>query len=63
MELLAQVILAIALVVLMIGFRMFASQAVFRFRMNNGFRSHECDGTCHGHVARQTAETEQEHRI
>ena len=63
MELLAQLALTVALIALMIGFRMFSSQAIFRFRMNNGFRSHECDGSCHSHADRQKSETELEHRI
>jgi hypothetical protein len=63
MEWLIQVGLAMALIALMIGFRMFSSQVIFRFRMNNGFRAHECDGSCHRHPSEPSTPTENEHRI
>jgi hypothetical protein len=49
MHWLIHVFIAMALIALMISLRMLSSQAIFRFRMNNGFRAHECDGTCHQH--------------
>jgi hypothetical protein len=48
MDTLIQVAAAVVLIALMIGIRIVSSRALFRFRMNNGFRAHECDGTC-GH--------------
>lgn len=61
-EMLIQVALAVALIAAMIGLRMLSGQALFRFRMNNGFRAHECDGTCHSHGDTRKATTESENR-
>jgi hypothetical protein len=51
MNILIQVAAAVLLIALMMGVRLASGRALFRFRMNNGFRAHECDGTCghHGH--------------
>ena len=49
METLLHLTVAIALIAGMIGLRMASSRAIFRFRMSNGFRAHECDGSCSQH--------------
>ncbi len=63
MEALIQVAMAVALIALMMGIRIVSSRAIFRFRMNNGFRAHDCDGTCGHHGQQDTARTEPNHRI
>ena len=40
---------AAALIALMILIRTISGHALFRFRMNNGFRAHDCDGSCGHH--------------
>jgi len=59
MSTLLQIAAAIALIALMMGIRMISARALFRFRMNNGFWAHECDGTC-GHHGRE--ETDRAHQ-
>lgn len=62
MDVLIQIALAVALIAAMIGLRMFSSRAIFNFRMNNGFRAHECDGTCHSHGKAEAAGPETQNR-
>jgi hypothetical protein len=58
-NLLSQLATAILLIALMMAMRVVASRAIFRFRMNNGFRAHECDHTCGKHRPEEAAETQQ----
>ena len=59
MNVLVQIAAAVALIALMMGIKLVSGRALFRFRMNNGFRAHECDGTC-GHHGRE--ETDRAHQ-
>ena len=59
MDAVIQVVVAVTVIALMMGLRMLSGRALFRFRMNNGFRAHECDGTC-GHHGRE--ETDRAHQ-
>ena len=63
MEVLIQVLIAMSLIALMIVVRMVSSHAIFQFRMNNGFRAHECDGTCRHHAADHAVQTDQTEEI
>jgi hypothetical protein len=63
MDTLIQVAAAIGLIVLMIGFRIASSQAIFRFRMNHGFRAHDCDGSCASHVREEPPANDRSNRI
>lgn len=51
---LLQIAAAVGLIALMMGIRMMSGRALFRFRMHNGFRAHECDGTCGQHRREET---------
>jgi len=54
MDALLQVAAAVIAIAIMMGMRVVSSRALFRFRMNNGFRAHECDGTCGHHGSEAT---------
>ena len=51
---LLQIAVAVALIALMMGIRVISARALFRFRMNHGFRAHDCDGTCSHHGREET---------
>ena len=55
MDALLQIAAAVIVIALMMGIRLVSGRALFRFRMNNGFRAHECDGTC-GHHGRDATD-------
>ena len=63
MDVLIQVLIAMGLIALMIAARMMSAQAIFRFRMSNGFRAHECDGTCQHHAADHAGQPDQTEEI
>lgn len=58
MDGLIQVAAAVIAIALMMGLRIASSRALFQFRMNHGFRAHECDGTC-GHHGTGTSGTDE----